>query len=564
MRTDMQTPLACALLAMATLTADLRAADDVLELSAGDAIFTALEEELPRAMSLSMDDVDPPYSVTFSVSDHRRLSLAGTWGALSDPTERAWRSVNARVRVGSTELDNTNYTGDWGGGGSAQLPVGDDVHAIRHALWQAVDGAYKDAVETYTNKLAYMRDKSIEDRPPEITPVPVVREVLPPATMTYDREALEELVRRTSARFRQHPSVQDSGVNLTLEIRHRYLVDSDGMRLRTPETFASLGAWVRMQAPDGYPLRDQLSAWAPQASGLPSAEELEQAVDAMIERLHRAAEADTTDNYTGPVLMRGPVGPAVLQACIAGGLSSTPDPVGRGRAANSLEKKLGLRILPRTFRAWDDPTATRLGDEPLAGHYVYDDEGVAGRRVELAEDGKLRATLIGRAPTRRQSGATGHARSSGWSGTPRPTVSNLFFEDDAPVAEDSLLDLLRTAAADEGLEYGVLVERFGGGNVGRGSGVSTVRLPEPLVAWKVWVDDGRLEPLHRMQFTPTDPKSLKRLLATGDVSYVHHQPGIGNGTSVIGPSLLFDELELTGIEPELDRLPLVPSPLQRD
>lgn len=547
-------------------------AEETLSLSDGSIIVAALEAELERGMSLRMEDLPPPYHVSYSVREMRMVSVSAAWGALLDSSDGHWRTYSTQVRVGSPELDNTNFTGGRSGfvaGG--QLPVEDDVHALRHALWLSTDSAYKQAVEALTAKLAYMKDKSFEERAPDFIDIPVVQERLPVQPVRVDRARLEDTVRRISARFLLHPMIQEAGVGLTVEVGQRILVDSAGMRLVTPECLTSLRVSASLQAPDGFRLQDGLFAWADEPGGLPPVEEIEAAIDALVARLIAVGEAEKLESYTGPVLFAGSTGPAVLQAMLAGGLASEPEPVGRVRASTTLERKIGQRILPRTFRAWDDPTATvhdagpaAPESVPLAGHYVYDHEGVRARRVDLVESGKLLATVMGRTPTRRQSGSTGHARASGWYGAPRPGISNLFFEDTAPVTEDELLDELRSAAVDEGLEFGLLVTQFSGRTVGDGSGTSQVRLPDPLVFAKVYADDGRIVPVQRAQFAPADPKTLKRLIAAGDVLYLHEEPDAAGGTAVIGPALLFEELELSAIEQELDKLPLVAGPLQRD
>ncbi len=552
-----------ALLALAAATAAQQ--DDTLP--DGELLFSAMQTELQRSLGLQMEDLESPYFVRYAVNDSVGYSVSAAWGTLGSSGRNRSRSLAVRVRIGSHELDNTNFSGGAGGfsfGGGSGLPVDDDLLALRHALWTATDASYKSAVQTLTSKRAYMKDKTIEDRPADFTPAPVVTELAPLAQLAFDRAGWEQRCQALSGRFLAHPSIQDSSVSLSVSASNRFYLDSDGIRLRTPDVSATLRISASTQASDGYRLRDGFEYFALAAAELPPVETVLADIDALVQRLQDVGAAARIDGYTGPVLFTGTAAPAVLRAMLAGGLASNPDVIGRGRAADTLEKKLGQRILPRSFVAFDDPGIGRLGDVALAGHYAFDDEGVAARRVGLVEGGKLLATVLGRSPTRRQSGSTGHGRGRGSFATPAATIGNLFVEDTAGVPESELLDELRSAANDEGLEHGLLVESFGDTRrLSSGSGVGQVRLPDPLVVYKVSVADGSKELLQLLQFTAADAKTLRRVLVAGDRPYVHNVTGPG-GSAVVAPSLLFEELELTKIEQELDKLPLLQGPLQRE
>ena len=87
-------------------------------------------------------------------------------------------------------------------------------------------------------------------------------------------------------------------------------------------------------------------------------------------------------------------------------------------------------------------------------------------------------------------------------------------------------------------------------------------LGNPIYAYKVYVDDGHEELIRGMEFLPVEPRSLKRLLAAGIERKVYNSSA-GVSHSVIAPAILFDELELTKIEREFDKLPIMKSPAQR-
>ena len=55
-------------------------------------------------------------------------------------------------------------------------------------------------------------------------------------------------------------------------------------------------------------------------------------------------------------------------------------------------------IMPTFMSVYDDPTLKEFNGESLSGHYVYDDEGQAARRVDLVKDGVLETFLMSRLP----------------------------------------------------------------------------------------------------------------------------------------------------------------------
>ena len=71
---------------------------------------------------------------------------------------------------------------------------------------------------------------------------------------------------------------------------------------------------------------------------------------------------------------------------------------------------LGKPILPSFISVADDPTLSSFDGTSLSGHYIYDDEGQAARRVELIHDGVLETFLMSRLPIASVAQSNGHGR----------------------------------------------------------------------------------------------------------------------------------------------------------
>ncbi len=519
-----------------------------------DIPMKALVDELARSMNaLMLEDLPRPYFIQYNAQDRLAFNMRAAYGALLRSDQDRYRFVTSRVRVGSPKLDNTNM--GRGYGGRAALPLDDNIAALRHAVWQMTDTDYKHAVETLTRKQAYLKQKTVEDRPDDFSPGQPVRAVQPSAEIAFDNKQWENNIEQLSARFKQYPNIQNSGVTFFAGAENRWIVNSEGTRLRTADTGVSVEIHARLQAEEGMYLTDNLFYLGLQIDHLPPIEKMLADIDRMCKKLNVLSEAPVLEHYTGPVLFEPVAAGKVFHALLADGLCATPIPLGSGGWGDtSLEKKIGQRILPRSFNVYDDPGPQRFEDTILAGAYTYDDEAVLPGRVTLVEKGVLKTLLAGRAPTRKIKKTTGHGR-SGRYGDAQATIGCLYIHDDNGMSADELKEKLIQAARDEGLEFGLRIESMEAGGYGG--------LGDPIYAYKVYVDDGREELIRGMEFLPTETRSLRRILAAGTERKVYNSPA-GIPVSIIAPAIVFEELELTKIEREFDKLPILKSPAQRN
>jgi predicted Zn-dependent protease len=542
-----------------------------------------------------MEDLERPYFVQYEVDDTLMYQLSAEYGALTARTRDRSRNFYSRVRVGSSELDNTNFVEGGGfsfafgrGGEQAGLPLDDDYVAVRQAIWRAVDEDYKDAVETLTKKKAYLRDKNIADRPSDFSPAPPVQHTDRTAVVQFDEPTWQEHLRRISGHFKKCEPVQESDVRLFVAAGNMYLVNSEGTRLRTADSGALLVVSATVQADDGMRISDSRTYAGDSTADFPPVDKLLHDVDDLVAGLTRAAQAPMVEHYTGPVLFEDMAAGQVFQALLTEGVAGKPDPVGEQRrmfqATENLENKLGTRILPKTFQVWDDPSVHKLGDAVLLGYYPYDNEGVAATRVDIVKDGRLDNLCLSRAPTKKLSGSNGHGRRGPGSSATEAAAACLFVKDNGAIPNAELKNALIAEARDAGLEYGVCIRSIQSMSLAssqsdllsrlmrRQRGMMMMQggsmLGDPVLAYKVYVADGREEPFRGCEFGMTDVTALKRIKAAGDTPTIYNYIGVGFGgatppTTIIAPAVVFDELELSRIEQEHDKPPILKAPLFR-
>src|SRR5947199_363015 len=88
-------------------------------------IIKALEEEQKRSFDLlKKNGNQPPYFLSYEVTDTNSTTITASLGALRNSDINHTRQLDVSVRVGDFKLDNTNGRG--GSTSSQRLPIEDD------------------------------------------------------------------------------------------------------------------------------------------------------------------------------------------------------------------------------------------------------------------------------------------------------------------------------------------------------------------------------------------------------------------------------------------------------
>jgi hypothetical protein len=416
-----------------------------------------------------------------------------------------------------------------------------------------------------------MESKMIEDKPADFSkenPTVHFDERVRPE---LDAEPLEKLAVELSAVFRDSPAVQESSVSINAAEGNRYIVNSEGTRLRTGSSRCSVTVNATVQSDDGMKLSDTLGFFAPSFEELPPVAEMSAKCREMAGRLLELRNAPKIESYTGPVMFDAKAAAQIFAQQFGARFAGGQRPVGGQASPEDFEKKLGERILPKFLSVTDDPTQERIDGKFAAGHYDYDDQGVKARPVKLVEDGKLAGLVMSRNPSKKFSESTGHGN-----GSFRPTASTAVLIVSAEDGEDaaSLKTQLIEAAQEAGLEFGLRVSSLGSA----ADGDRMSRLSEmfagmgmdfggmrggttPLAMYKVF-PDGREELIRGAELARLEIKAFKKILAAGAERYVANSTG-SPGRTVAAPALLFEELDFTKIDRDFDKPPIIETPLAR-
>ncbi len=548
-------------IAIAALTllaaAVARAADPADAEMQKDVILRAMVDELQRDHAgLKLEDLERPYFIEFGITDTGTAYAVAELGAIIAQNQQRGRSLRTDVRVGSYQLDNTNFGGGGygeGGGGGADMPIEDDYTAIRQAIWWTSDRDYKGVVEELVQKKAFMEGKLIENKPDDWSHEPPAVYFEDRADLNLDPKPLQELATALSAIFREFPDIQSSRVTVSAVATNKYLVNTEGSRMRTAAVLYTLSASATVQADDGMKLSDSTMAYARKLAELPARDELIKRCREMAQQLIKVKSAPKLDSYTGPVLFDAEAAAAIFGAQFRGAFAGGQRPVGSRSNPDDFANKLNKRILPKFLSVEDDPSKTEIAGEPVLGHYVYDDQAVKAQTVQLIDHGRLKALLMSRNPSKEYSQSNGHGRGS--YGASRAAVGCLVVTAQPATDAAGLKRELLEACNDEGLEYGIRIGALGSSGGRGGSG--------PLMMFKVF-PDGHEEPVRGAEIARIDLKAFKHMLAAGDKPYVlNNASGSGDGQTLVVPAMLFEELDLAKIDRDFDKPPILPSPLAR-
>jgi len=525
-----------------------------------DVVMKAMRDELDRSMKqLQLENLEKPYFIAYHVLDTRVLNASATFGSLLAGNLGHARTLQVEVRVGSYQLDNSNFfsyplTAN-GLGGAVLLPLDDDYKELRRQIWLATDAAYKAALETLSRKRAALQNRTARENIPDFIKEPPVTESEPlgPAQMDLDRA--KALVRNLSALFRQTPAIFNSSVSLEVNDSRSWYLNSEGTVVTREAPIARVECVARTQANDGTPLLNSIVAYGHSQSDLPAEADLAARIRTMAKGLARLRQAEEVDRYNGPVLFEDRAAAELFAQVLAPKLVASRLPVSDNpqvesylqRNSNRFMDRLGARVLPSFLSVTDDPTRSSFQGTPLLGASAVDDEGVRTRPTTLVDKGILKTLLTTRDPVPGLLESTGSRR--GYGAEP----SDLMVSVENGASEKELKDKLIAMVKQRGLPFGIEVRSIGN------------------EAYQVY-PDGHTEPMREGMFDGLDDTAFKDMVAASATSTVYTIPFAAFGgnlmvnqaaapvVSMVVPSMLFEDVTLKPRSAEMEKLPLSKHP----
>ena len=535
-----------------------------------DVVMKAMRDELDRSMKqLQLENLEKPYFIAYRAVDSESTGVSASFGALDSSSQGRSRRITVEVRVGSYQLDNTNFFSFplnmssmvQAFNGTAELPLDDDYNELRRQIWLVTDATYKKAVEDLAKKRAALENKVDTDRIPDFSRETPTQTAITAAPIHVDRAQWETEARNLSALFRSMPDIYTSGVSFSAVNAYVRYVNSEGTWYTRQEPRVTFNAHANTQAADGTPLEDSTSVYAQSLDGLPNSDALTARVHVLGQRLQDLRASAEMQSYNGPVLAEGDAAAQLFRLVFLPNLLGVRRPMmdtsiglRETQAENPFLDKIGGRVLPDFLSVTDNPTLAELNGKPLAGTCKVDEDGVLTHETPLVDKGILKTLLTTRDPVR------GIEHSSGSRHDGQAAPSNVIVTADNGLSQDDLRAKFLALLKQENKEYGIVLRRM------RTAG-------QPIMAFKMY-PDGHEELIHGVQLSGLNAAAFKDIVAASkdqNMQTVEFRPEALMSIMSLGdegfapvtlavPSLLFDDVTVRRLRGETSKPPIVPSP----
>ncbi|MCZ6790212.1 MAG: TldD/PmbA family protein [Candidatus Dadabacteria bacterium] len=528
-------------------------------------VLQAMEDELMRSQEkLKLEGYETPYFISYQIKDNEYYSIKGKYGAIASSENDRIRRLFVDVRVGNYDFDNS-IKGRSGGGApfhdASDVPVDNDPDAIRAALWQATDLAYKGALTQYFNKKAnnvreikdtnsksFTREKSHDYYGPELN-------------LTFNPGEWKDKIREISSVYKNYKELTNADIVITAQKETVYFINTEGTSYIRDEVLYSIDAQVTTRAKDGKVISNYRNLYYVSPKQIPSVKEIKAIVNEMVEETLVMRNAEVLSPVSVPALLEPEAAGVVFHEAIGHRLEGERQI--DDNEGQTFKEKVGEEIIPPFLSIIDDPSMKNFNGTHLMGYYPFDDQGVPGERVVLIDKGILRNFLLSRTPVNGFERSNGHGRAS-YGRAPIARMSNTIIESDTEYSKEKLKELLIEEIKRQNKPFGLLIKRMKGGETNTSSYNFQAYRATPVAIYKVDPKTGEETPVRDVEIVGTPLVSINKIIATGDdYSVFNGFCGAESGyipVSTVAPSILVSEIELQRKSSKKEKLPLLPPP----
>jgi TldD protein len=516
-----------------------------------DPVLKAMLDELDRSMAdLQLKGFAKPFYIQYRIENVDDFETKAEFGAPEGGFHVQQRIARVTVRVGDAKTDSSSR-----GDGSLELTaIENDPVAIRTALWDATDQAYKNALATYAQKQAALKEVQTPPQANDFSEERPVISLADPVSLAVDEQAWSQRVAEASGVYRTNPAVESgqhdieySNAAFHARATTTWIVSSEGAIVRKGATECEETFDVGTQAPDGMDLERSYVSTGRSLDDLDSQPAFEKKEVADIESLAELRKAPLVeDEYHGPLLLSADASTDTLRSILGGAVTATRPPLGtEARTNGAFASSYQARVLPEFLSVVDDPGLQNYNGKGLVGAYDVDDEGVPAQAVNLVRGGRLVSYLIGREPVKDFPQSNGHGR-AGITSAPRPSISVLKITAQNGISDAELTERLKTLMKDAGLDHAYYVDTMAGAG-------------NPRLLYRVSADGSR-QLVRGAELADIDERAMRSSVAAAgkDLDVANYFGDIP--ITVLAPALLLDDATVKRANEKNDKLPFYPAP----
>lgn len=516
--------------------------------SAQETIFKAMREEMSRTMkSLKTKGMPKPYYAAYKVKIQDFFSVNTFMGdELFSASSEGDVSVSVMMRVGNEKTDSSffeNTVLTTAGGQLPSLSYG----SLRRALWLKSDQAYKQALDQYTKKLAYLKKKELKQENPDFSKAEISSDKPQLDFKPLDKDYIISLAKEMSAQGNVK-EIKRFYARIFISHTPIFYLSSEGAQYIKDDSNIIISLSAQADTPNGFPLNASKLMTFKDISELPSKEDLIAMAKDLSLEMQKAVNSPKGEAYIGPVLLEEEAAATLFDKVFVQNAQKTKKVLSLNSDMDydmgDFARKKGLRIMPADFNVTDDPQIESFNGRKLMGAYKVDDEGVASQKLQIVKDGKLTDL-----PATRSSGETnGHARLGFYDGKlfAQAAVSNLFFLPQKTFSKKELKEELMKNCRKENLDYCYIIRRFDGSNI---------------MAYKVDAKTGEETLTHGLEMPAISTRTLRDIISAGDdLTVFNFSSTMFPHYSIISPSVILSEMELKESQVENKKPPKLEKP----
>jgi len=491
-----------------------------------DKLLQIIQKELDRNMRYLKEQNPPAYLLSYRIEETERYSISAASGVIDNSSKNKERTLTVQVRVGNKNMDNTreirgdrDIEFDFSSYSSVRLSLDDDSKSIAQSLWRETERAYKSAakkylkVKTNTSLLVEAEDKS--DDYSDITPEQYYEKPVFFSDFKFNIQEWETKLKNYTLQFAQDKDIVRGSARVSFIVVRNYFISNEGSSIVQNSTGARLHTYTETQADDGMkmPLYKSYFAFTPE--GLPEDDVIQADMKSMRIKLIAMKEAHVADAFTGPAILSKEAAGVFFHEILGHRVESYR--MKNETDAQTFKKKVDELVLHPDITVIFDPTIKEYKGNPLNGSYMYDDEGVKGKRVVAIENGILKDFLTTRKPIDGFETSNGHARASAGL-QPVSRQSNLIVETANPYTDEQLRKMLISEAVKQGKEYGYLFESVQGGFTNTGRYSPNSFNVTPLEVYRIYVDGRPDELVRGVDMVGTPLTMFSQIEGVGDTA----------------------------------------------
>lgn len=533
-----------------------------------DNTLEQLEKELNTNFQELKKKDNPPYFMSYSLTETKVVKIYSSFGSIiSDETNHS-NTLDVSLRVGDYKLDNSHIIRgnafEFGGGSfSPQVPLDFNANALKQAAWLATDKSYKAATERYekvqTNKAVKIEEEDQSNDFSKEKAVVDIQALL--AFPKYDKEQLINKLNQISSEFNNYDWIYSAMSFITIELKHKYFVSTEGTKLRWSEPYIRIMINIQTKSEDGMSLPVYKDYFVYDINNLPSNYIIKEDVKQMILILDQLRKAPLMSTYSGPAILSGEASGVFFHEIfghrVEGHREKDPN------SSQTFKQSIGKEILPTFINVVFDPTRRERDGRELSGNYPYDDEGVKSQKVVAVEKGIFKGFLMSRIPIDDFPKSNGHGRrQEGYN--PVSRQSNLIVESDKTVSEKELRKQLIKLAKEQDREFGLFFKTVQGGFTFTSRTIPNAFNVLPLVVYKIFVDGRPDELVRGVDLIGTPLTTFENIVAaSNEIGIFNGVCGAESGgvpVSASSPSLLVRKIEVQKKQKSQSKLPILNAP----